>query len=58
MSLNKFDVIGDIHGHAKVLRNLLSDMGYREEGRVFRHPDRRVIFVGISLIAAPNRWMC
>jgi hypothetical protein len=32
MSLNKFDVIGDIHGHAKVLRNILGEMGYREDG--------------------------
>ena len=44
---NKYDVIGDIHGHAKALRNLLGDMGYREDGGVFRHPDRRVIFVGV-----------
>lgn len=55
MSLNKFDVIGDIHGHAKVLRNLLSDMGYREEGRVFRHPDRRVIFVGDFIDRGPEQ---
>ena len=44
---NKYDVIGDIHGHAKALRNLLGDMAYREDGGVFRHPDRRVIFVGV-----------
>jgi len=55
MSLNKFDVIGDIHGHAKVLGNLLSDMGYREEGRVFRHPDRRVIFVGDFIDRGPQQ---
>lgn len=55
MSLNKFDVIGDIHGHAKVLRHLLSDMGYREEARVFRHPDRRVIFVGDFIDRGPEQ---
>jgi hypothetical protein len=55
MNLNEFDVIGDIHGHAKVLRNLLSDMGYREEGGVFRHPDRRVIFVGDFIDRGPEQ---
>jgi hypothetical protein len=24
---NKYDIIGDIHGHARALRNLLGDMG-------------------------------
>jgi hypothetical protein len=57
MISNKYDIIGDIHGHSKVLRNLLGDMGYHEDGGVFRNPDRRIILWGISLIAALNRLM-
>jgi hypothetical protein len=55
MSLNKFDIVGDIHGHAKVLRSLLGGMDYREEGGVFRHPDRRVIFVGDFIDRGPEQ---
>jgi hypothetical protein len=41
-----YDVIRDIHGHAGVLRRLLQKMEYRDDGGIFFHPDRRVIFVG------------
>ena len=34
MTTRKYDVIGDIHGHAEVLRRLLRAMDYREDGRV------------------------
>jgi hypothetical protein len=30
MPATNFDVIGDIHGHAAVLRHLLQKMDYRE----------------------------
>lgn len=55
MDLTKYDVIGDIHGHASVLRNLLVKLGYREDGGVFRHPDRRVIFVGDFIDRGPEQ---
>jgi Calcineurin-like phosphoesterase len=56
MNMNRYDdVIGDIHGHAKALRNLLGDMGYHEDGGVFRHPDRRVIFVGDFIDRGPEQ---
>jgi hypothetical protein len=42
----KYDVIGDIHGHAEALCRLLREMGYREGEPVFRHPNRQVIVVG------------
>jgi hypothetical protein len=51
----KYDVIGDIHGHAEVLRRLLLQMDYREEEGVFRHPDRRVIFVGDFVDRGPEQ---
>src|ERR1700722_19744994 len=55
MIKGKYDLIGDIHGHAKVLRRLLSRMGYRDDGGVFRHPDRRVIFVGDFVDRGPEQ---
>lgn len=41
-----YDVIGDIHGYAHELRKLLEDLGYARHGRGYRHPDRKVVFVG------------
>jgi hypothetical protein len=40
------DVIGDIHGQADKLQQLLSRLGYEQSGGVYGSPDRRVIFVG------------
>ncbi|TWU46505.1 metallophosphoesterase [Rubripirellula reticaptiva] len=42
----RFDIIGDIHGHANVLVSLLEKLGYRRHGKGYRHSDRKVIFVG------------
>jgi len=52
---NKFDIIGDIHGHADALRRLLIAMGYHQEDGIFRHPDRRVIFVGDFIDRGPEQ---
>jgi hypothetical protein len=41
-----FDLIGDIHGQAPELRALLHKLGYTERAGVWRHKDRRVIFLG------------
>ncbi len=43
-----FDIIGDIHGCADELEELLAQLGYaRDEAGVYRHPDnRQVAFVG------------
>jgi len=41
-----FDVIGDVHGHASALKNLLEAMDYRLESGAFRHRERQAIFVG------------
>jgi hypothetical protein len=53
--INKYDVIGDIHGHAEVLRRLLRQMDYHEEDGAFRHPDRQVIFVGDFVDRGPEQ---
>ena len=42
-----YDIIGDIHGYSETLERLLGELGYaRDAGGVYRHPDRRVIFLG------------
>ena len=41
-----YDIIGDIHGHADELKNLLEKLGYRKKSGVYRHQERTVIFVG------------
>ena len=41
-----YDLIGDIHGHADALENLLQKMGYRKAGGAYKHPVRRAIFLG------------
>ena len=41
-----FDVIGDVHGHADALHRLLSAMGYSEKEGIYRHPERRAVFLG------------
>ncbi len=46
-----YDIVGDIHGHADTLERLLDRLGYREQRGVYRHPERKLIFVGDWSIA-------
>lgn len=41
-----YDIIGDIHGQASTLEQMLLRLGYRDEGGVFRHPERKVVYLG------------
>jgi hypothetical protein len=42
-----FDLIGDIHGHAKALQRLLTELGYsNKKDGIYRHPERTAIFLG------------
>lgn len=41
-----YDIIGDVHGHAKLLKKLLSKLGYSERGNSFFHRERKAVFVG------------
>ena len=49
-----YDLIGDIHGHADALRRLLETLGYVESAGVYRHPERRVVFVGDYIDRGPQ----
>ncbi|WP_404308246.1 metallophosphoesterase [Neorhodopirellula lusitana] len=44
--MTSYDIIGDIHGHANELKYLFMSLGYQRQGDGFRHPDRKIVFVG------------
>lgn len=41
-----YDIIGDIHGHAKELKQLLDKLGYDSKKGLYQHEHRQAIFVG------------
>lgn len=49
-----YDIIGDIHGHADELVELLTKLGYVETQGCFRHADRSVIFCGDFIDRGPH----
>ena len=48
------DFIGDIHGHADKLEELLIKLGYSRKDGVFYHPERKVIFIGDYIDRGPK----
>jgi hypothetical protein len=46
LTASSYDIIGDIHGHSRSLNALLEKLGYMKEAGVYRHPSRKVIFLG------------
>ncbi len=49
-----YDLIGDIHGHADKLVHLLERLDYRKVRGIYRHPDRKVIFLGDYIDRGPK----
>ncbi len=50
----KYDIIGDIHGHADVLKKLLRKLDYEKINGVWRHPEgRKVLFLGDFIDRGP-----
>lgn len=41
-----FDIVGDIHGQAIKLKQLLAKLGYRQSDQGYYHPEYKMIFVG------------
>lgn len=50
-----FDIVGDIHGHADALEALLAKLGYSQTHGAWRHPSRRMIFVGDFIDRGPKQ---
>ncbi|MED5251851.1 MAG: metallophosphoesterase, partial [Pseudomonadota bacterium] len=49
-----YDLIGDIHGCGATLAALLEKLGYHQHGGVYRHPRRKVIFLGDLIDRGPR----
>ncbi|HKJ41974.1 MAG TPA: metallophosphoesterase, partial [Sunxiuqinia sp.] len=41
-----YDLIGDVHGEAQMLKDLLKSMGYKNKNGAFVHESRKAVFVG------------
>ena len=48
------DLIGDIHGHADKLEQLLHKLGYEKKAGAYFHPKRKVLFVGDYIDRGPK----
>ncbi len=48
------DLIGDIHGHADKLEELLRKLGYAENNGVYSHPERKVLLIGDYIDRGPK----
>jgi hypothetical protein len=48
------DFIGDIHGHADKLEELLLKLGYKKSNGTYSHPNRKVLFVGDYIDRGPK----
>jgi hypothetical protein len=48
------DVIGEFHGHADELVQLLETLGYQKAQGAYRHSERRVIFHGALIDRGPK----
>jgi len=48
------DIIGDIHGHADKLEELLLKLDYKKSNGVYSHPSRKVLFVGDYIDRGPK----
>lgn len=49
-----YDIIGDIHGCAKALSQLLSQLGYQQQQGVWQHPRRMALFLGDIVDRGPH----
>jgi hypothetical protein len=49
-----YDLIGHIHGHADELVQLLGLLGYHQSRGIYRHPYRKVIFLGDFIDRGPQ----
>jgi len=54
MTTNKFDFIGDIHGHVDALEKLLKKLGYSQVDGTYKHPSRQAFFVGDFIDRGPQ----
>lgn len=49
-----YDLIGDIHGHADKLEELLRTLGYELKNGMYGHAERKLLFVGDYIDRGPK----
>ena len=49
-----YDIIGDVHGYASLLKKLLLEMGYSKTNGSYSHPTRKAVFVGDFINRGPE----
>ena len=49
-----YDIIGDVHGYAHLLRKMLLELGYRKTLSGYSHPERKAVFVGDFINRGPS----
>jgi hypothetical protein len=49
-----YDIIGDVHGYAPLLKDLLTRLGYQKSESGYYHPERKAIFVGDFINRGPE----
>jgi len=54
--MQTYDIIGDIHGHADALGKLLEKLGYIHRQGVFKHPERKTVFLGDLIDRGPENF--
>ena len=54
MKSRQYDIIGDVHGYASLLKKLLKTMGYVRTNGTWQHPERTAIFIGDFINRGPE----
>lgn len=49
-----YDIIGDVHGYATLLKKMLLQLGYKKTESGYSHPSRKAIFVGDFVNRGPE----
>lgn len=52
--MKAYDIIGDVHGYASLLKKLLEELGYKKKHGAYSHPSRQAIFVGDIIDKGPE----
>ena len=54
--MERYDIIGDIHGCNLTLGNLLTELGYKQDAAgIYSHAERKVIFLGDFIDRGPGQ---
>jgi hypothetical protein len=49
-----YDIIGDVHGYATLLKKLLKTIGYLKVNDIWQHPERKAVFIGDFINRGPE----